>query len=112
MQLAGTNAIHLHRDGVLHSFLPGDELPDWAVGRITNPYALGDQAEPDAEPDDDGDEDENEGGGMPPKSGPAASRQVWEDYAKSKDIEVDPDWKRDDIIAAVEAANAAAEAAS
>lgn len=102
MQLAGTNAIHLHRDGVLHSFLPGDEVPEWAAARITNPYALGDQAEPDAEPDDDEDEDE-EVGARPAKTGPNASRQAWEDYAKSKHIEVDPDWKRDDIIAAVEA---------
>lgn len=106
MKLAGTNAVHLHKDGVLHSFLPGDEVPEWAAARITNPHTRSevDQAMPVPAEGDDVDAELDRPSGMPAKSGPAASRQVWEDYAVSRGIEVEPDWKRDDIIAAVEAA--------
>lgn len=99
MKLGGDYAIHLHgNDGLLHSFLPGDELPDWAAARIDNPYtrpAPTPAGEPAPRPD----------GDMPPRKGAGATRQAWEEYATTvRGIEVDPDWKREDIIAAVEAA--------
>ncbi len=111
MQLRGQYAVHLHKDGVLHSFLPGDEVPEWAANLITNPLAWGED-----EPDEPAQIVEvtvgsgGEGGvshdGVPSKSGVGSSRQAWADYAESKGIEVDPDWKREDIIAAVEKAEA------
>ncbi len=109
MQLRGQYAVHLHKDGVLHSFLPGDDVPDWAAKLITNPLAWGeDDAEPapvvDTEPVTD--PADHMPDGVPSKSGVGSSRQAWADYAESKGIEVDPDWKREDIIAAVEKAEA------
>lgn len=99
MKLGGLYAVHLHHDGVLHSFLPGDELPSWAAKRIDNPLTR------EATPTPTEEHEPEPTGGMPAKTGPGATRQAWEDYATSQGIEVDPDWKREDIIAAVEAAS-------
>lgn len=113
MQLRGQYAVHFHKDGVLHSFLPGDDVPDWAAKLITNPLAWGADEQPEDAPAPEPATVEvaagGEGGtpdGAPSKSGVGSSRQAWADYAESKGIEVDPDWKREDIIAAVEKAEA------
>ena len=106
MILGGDYAIHMHGDdGALHSFLPGDVLPDWVAARIDNPYtrAAVVTAEQSPESPEPNDSPELSGGAMPPKQGPGASRQVWEDYAASRGVTVEADWKREDIIAAVEA---------
>src|SRR5689334_21299213 len=101
MILGGDYAIHLHGDdGQLHSFLPGDALPEWAAARIDNPYT---RTDTDTAVGDVEEAHEPEHGGMPPRKGPGASRQVWQEYATSRGIDVKEDWKREDIIAAVEA---------
>lgn len=97
MQLGGSYAVHLHHDGVLHSFLPGDEVPAWMAAKLTtNPYTREESSAVESAVED------SPADGAPAKSGPGASRQAWEDYAVSKGVQVDPDWKREDIIAAVE----------
>lgn len=110
MQLGGLYAVHLLKDGVLHSFLPGDDVPDWAAKQITNPHAW-EAVEDDlvlpgfaAQPALEFVPSEDDPTGAPPKSGSGASRQAWADHAESKGVEVNPDWKREDIIAAVESA--------
>jgi hypothetical protein len=40
-------AVHLQRDGVTETFLPGDEIPAWAAKKITNPLVSGDAEEVD-----------------------------------------------------------------
>lgn len=118
MILRGPYAVHLHRNGELVSFLPGDEVPEWAAALITNPYSRGEHdspvvggvgaTEPDtpAEPPEPVEDDppKVDVSGAPPRRGPAASRQIWADFAESKGVQVQSDWKRDDIIAAMERA--------
>ena len=78
--------------GNLHSFGPGASVPEWARKRITNPNVW-DSPVVEASADE-----------PPPQGGPGASRQVWADYAASKDVTVQDNWKRDDIIEACEKA--------
>ncbi len=120
-------AVHLHRDGLLHTFRPGDPMPDWAAEMITNPYVLGGD-KPDAsaaaqvrawapghsaagpapaaaidDTTDEPDADTAPADGdpsRPAESGVGSTRTAWEEYARSKGIEVSADWKREDIIAA------------
>jgi hypothetical protein len=122
--------VHLHRDGALHSFAPGDPLPDWTQGMITNPYVLGEGAPdpraaarvragapepaqpaaaaaptPDVPvsdapvPDADATPTAADSS-RPPENGIGSGQPVWAEYARSNGIEVEPDWKREDIIAA------------
>lgn len=102
MQLGGIYAVHLLENGVVHSFLPGDDVPEWAVKRITNPNVWAPVEAPAQDPEPVFVPAEDDPSGAPPKSGSGASRQAWADYAESKGVEVDADWKREDIIAAVE----------
>ncbi|WP_280481627.1 hypothetical protein [Nocardia cyriacigeorgica] len=44
------------------------------------------------------------GDGPPAQRGTGSNRQAWADYAESRGVTVEPDWKREDIIAACEAA--------
>lgn len=106
MELGGLYSVHLLKDGVLHSFLPGDDVPDWAAKQITNPHAWETVEDdvPAAQPEPVFVPVEDDPTGAPPKSGSGASRQAWADHAESKGVEVNPDWKREDIIAAVESA--------
>lgn len=91
----GEYAVHLIEDGQLHSFLPGDEVPAWAVEKITNPDAWDSpKGSPEKEPDGASPD------GPPPHKGPGASRQAWVDYAESHGVEVSDTAKREDIIAA------------
>jgi hypothetical protein len=103
--------VHCYKDGKTHVFGPDDTVPDWARKQIRRPDVWDDKAEladetghnahvhfaPDAE-----------GDGPPPQGGPGASRQKWVDYATpllaKKGVEVQADWKREDIIAACETA--------
>ncbi|HMH59206.1 MAG TPA: hypothetical protein VK537_08495, partial [Galbitalea sp.] len=104
----------LHRRGVLHTFRPGDEVPDWALEHIRNPHVLGvaeDTAQPVTAPAApssaaglDPVDPAPASGERPPENGPGATRQVWADYAMSVGVEVDAAWKREDIIAACAAA--------
>lgn len=40
-------AVHLQKDGVTETFLPGDDIPAWAAKKITNPLVSGDAEEVD-----------------------------------------------------------------
>jgi hypothetical protein len=40
-------AVHLQKDGVTESFLPGEDIPAWAAKLITNPLVTGDAEEVD-----------------------------------------------------------------
>lgn len=90
-------------EGVVRCFGPGDDVPAWARKAITNPLAWGE--EPEAEkprvPADDGSD------GPPPQGGPGSGRPAWAAYAAKHDVDVDSDWSRDDIIAALEKAGVA-----
>lgn len=100
-------------NGAVHGFGPGSTVPDWAREKITNPHAWapgvdlpkieeiilgaggeGGRGAGAATPSD----------GPPPQGGTGATRQRWADYATSKGVEVEDDWKREDIIAACELA--------
>jgi hypothetical protein len=90
--------VHVLKDDHTHAiFEAGDEVPAWAVARITNPNVWEEpptEEELNSEAADDS--------GVPAKAGPGATRQVWADFAESKGVAVEAEWKRDDIIAAVE----------
>jgi hypothetical protein len=71
------------------SFLAGEQPPDWAVEQITNPAAW--------EADESDEQD-----GPPARQ---AKKEVWASYAEANGIDVPgDDPTKDDIIAAVEAA--------
>ncbi|MGV9540923.1 hypothetical protein ACWDSF_06320 [Nocardia beijingensis] len=100
MKLGGEFAVHLRKGDELVTFLPGDDVPEWAAKQITNPLAWGEEPER-------AEVTVGAGGatdGPPPQGGPGASRQKWADYAATKGVEVQADWKREDIIAACEKA--------
>ncbi|WP_029932517.1 hypothetical protein [Nocardia otitidiscaviarum] len=89
--------------GEVRAFGPDSAVPEWARKKITNPHVWQSQeaatpATGEVEPED----------GPPPQGGPGASRQRWADYASpllaAKGVEVQADWKREDIIAACEKA--------
>lgn len=81
------------------TFGPSDDVPDWARAAITNPDVWDgeDDAQPEPEPE--------------PEPGPLdrprgnAGRPAWAAYAASRDIEIEDDMGRDDIIAAVQLAD-------
>lgn len=94
--------VHVRKDDGTHEvFGPDDEVPAWAVAQITNPNVW-DEAPTDRETE--ASEEDSE---VPPKGGPSATRERWADYAKSKGLAVRDEWKRDDIIAAMENAGLA-----
>ena len=123
--------IHLHDDtGELHTFLPGDAVPEWVARRITNPAVWADGggylasnpgpvAPEDAgpggaggpassPPDEPGSpavsRSKNSSSGEPPRSGPGSNRRAWADYANTIGVEYDVTTDgRDAIIAAVDA---------
>lgn len=101
-------------DGGVHGFGPDSALPDWARKKITNPNVWeslqtdtvvstgrgGEGGAPEApspEPSESPD-------GPPPQGGTGATRQRWADYATANGVDVEADWKREDIIAACEKA--------
>lgn len=91
--------VHVQKDDGTHQvFEAGEGVPSWAASKIANPNVWEDDGEPD---------EDLEPEGAPAKNGPAATRQVWADYAASKNFAVQEDWKRDDIVAAMEAAGLA-----
>lgn len=107
-------------DGGVHGFGPDSVLPDWAKEKITNPHVWESlQTETVvtvARGGEGGASDPGAGGaptgetadGPPPQGGAGASRQRWVDYAAPRlnklGIEIQADWKREDIIAACEKA--------
>ncbi|WP_280319873.1 hypothetical protein [Nocardia wallacei] len=101
-------------DGGVRGFGPESDVPDWAREKITNPHVWDTPPEPvvigksggEATDDPAGSEtvETQSSDGPPPQGGTGATRQRWADYATSKGVEVDADWKREDIIAACEKA--------
>lgn len=104
MKLGGEFAVHLRKDDELVTFLPGDDVPEWAAKQITNPLAWGDEPERAEVAVGSGGAGRQESDGPPPQGGSGASRQNWADYAAANGVEVESDWKREDIIAACEKA--------
>jgi hypothetical protein len=91
--------VHRVEDGTSHTFGPDDSLPGWAVKGITNPDVWDGDAPASA--------DEPDSGGEPPRSGKGSSTEAWQRYAASLGVTVPEDASRDDIVAAVDAHNAA-----
>lgn len=79
-------------------FVPGDQVPDWAVPLITNPNCWVDGELPKAK------DTETAADGAPPRAGKGSGRSEWAAYAESVGVVVDEDATRDEIIAAVDAA--------
>lgn len=73
-------------NGEVHGFGPGDDVPEWARRKITNPDVW----------------ESGVGESEPPRHGAGSSREAWADYASSQGVEVSEDDSRDDIIAKVE----------
>lgn len=89
--------------GMFHQFGPGDDVPRWAAALIKNPGLWSD-----GEPAHEAVEEppvEAQRLPIPPKGGPAATREAWIAYAKDNGFEADDDASRKDIIAALEAAD-------
>lgn len=96
--------------GAVHAFGPDSVVPDWAEAKISNPHVWDKEADPDIEvgSQDGPDEvDDDHGDGPPPQGGAGASRAKWAAYAQANGVVVQEDWKREDIIAACEAARVA-----
>jgi hypothetical protein len=107
--------VHVHVDGVSTVYGPGDTIPGPVAKLITTPDvwdedhddtpALTETVDVDADSGDDssaGDTSDDDpdvtSTAMPKKNG---SRPAWAAYADANGFEVDPDMKRDDIIAAL-----------
>jgi len=100
--------VHVNDDsGRTHVFGPGDQVPDWAAQKITNPKAWA-QA-PYADP---GGQDETAAGqGQSPgdqtgRPAASASKDVWAAYASVLGVQIPPGATKAEITAAVEAAEA------
>jgi hypothetical protein len=94
--------VHVFDDaGQAHVFGPGDDVPDWAAERITNPRAW--------ETPPEGRSVETVAvnlGGAPPRSGAGSNRDAWLKHAVAIGVlAADSTASRDDIIAAVDAAD-------
>lgn len=76
-------------------FSPGDDVPEWAADRITNPAAWA---------SDDPESTQPVGSERPPMSGKGSGRNAWAAYAETIGVAVDADMTREDIAAAVEEA--------
>jgi hypothetical protein len=79
------------------TFGPSDDVPDWARTAITNPDVWDgeDEAQPEIELEAE----------IVERPRGNASRDAWAAYAASRDIEIEDDMSRDDIVAAVQLAD-------
>jgi len=119
--------VHVHVDGEHVVYGPGDTVPKSVAKLIGNPYvwAAGEGVpEPEEETSEEETSEEETSEEetseeetseeetseevvtlpIPPKGGPAATRDAWIAYAKSKGFEADADATRKDVIAALDAA--------
>ncbi|WP_227979979.1 hypothetical protein [Nocardia spumae] len=92
--------------GGVHAFGPDSALPAWARDKISNPNVWAKDDKTEAAPEADAVDDDH-GDGPPPQGGAGASRAKWAAYAEANNVVVQEDWKREDIIAACEAAGVA-----
>ncbi|MCB1287417.1 MAG: hypothetical protein KDB47_06920 [Mycobacterium sp.] len=111
MATLGQYAVHLTDEaGVLRSFLPGQEVPDWAAAQL-GPHCFppgqgGAGPTPAAVPEPVGGDT---AAGPPPRSGKGSSESAWRRYADEHGVDVTSLEGRDDIIAACQEAGIAVE---
>lgn len=67
----------------------GDDVPSWASDLVGDHLLAGSEGD----------------SGIPPKGGPGSGVEAWARYASAKGVKVDDDAKREDIIAALDAAD-------
>ncbi len=94
MAVIGQYAVYLRdEDGTVHTFLQGQEVPEWAAKQ------MGDHCFAHTEhvhvPVDSSGGDEAD---PPPRAGAGSGRDHWAAYAEANGVDVDNDWKRDQII--------------
>lgn len=93
--LTGTTVV-ANRHGMPVLLREGDPLPEWAIGKVGAHLLREDAPATPTDPD-----------AAPPKAGAGSGKAAWAAYADRLGVEFDPDDGRDDIIAAVEAAQQA-----
>lgn len=85
--------------------LEAGTVPDeWAADQIPNPKAWAPEEESTPDGDGDGSGTSDESPEEPPREGTGSGVGAWRKYAKAIGVEVPKDAKRDEIIAAVDAA--------
>ena len=85
--------------GRAHVFAPGDEVPDWATEKITNPKVwAGDSVAPEKPAGSEKDPPVD----RPPEHGTGSSREAWVAYVNTArpDVTLTDEMTRRDIIAA------------
>lgn len=117
----------LDDSGQRHVFLPGDDVPEWARAKITNPKAWDDYEPPvtnpsprpvaaggssvppedttetgSDEPVEQSEPDSTTPSDTPARSGPGSGRGVWSAYARRHGMDISNEDSRDDIIEACE----------
>lgn len=106
MAKLGQYAVHLTDEaGVLHSFLPGQEVPSWAAQQL-GPHCF-QPGQGGADPSAGElpltvDDHEPAAAGPPPRSGKGSGEGAWRKYAEDAGVDVTAIDGRDDIIAACE----------
>ena len=106
---------HVHvvdDEGDNHVFGPGDALPEWALARIGahcfdgGEHPRPELAEPVAHDAPKGTQEPGKAADseIPRKAGPGSGHDAWKAYAFAKGVELPEGSKRDEIIAALEAA--------
>lgn len=93
------------QEGRTRAFGPGEDLPDWAAGQITNPDVWEGELPPHL--DENGEPQPRVAASAappaqlqePPRAGKGSGREAWAAYAAQHGVEVDNDASRDDIVA-------------
>lgn len=88
--------------GLVASFAPGEELPEWAIPLITNPAVLAES--PDSDDADDGSQPDKTNGAQEPPAAPELSRP--EIVAKAKALGIKAKGKSEELLAAIAAKEA------
>lgn len=97
------STVHVFDDrGEAHIFGPDNDVPQWATSKM-GAHCFTDGVHP-GEP-----APERQAGQEPPRAGRGASREAWHAYASEIGVTVDPSAPRDEVIAAVDAAQQAGE---
>lgn len=103
----GQYAVHVNSsDGTLHSFLPGESVPEWAEKLLGDHCFSGHEdlfsedgkplsVKPTAEAVVKAAVED-----APPQAGPGSGREAWAAYAKKHGVEVDDEVSRHEIIEA------------
>lgn len=109
-RLVGYTAVR-DADGIVHSFGPGDDVPEWAAKAITNPKLWGGEVPP-ADDLDTGGTSPTAGAGTtssapvpPPKGGKGSGEDRWREYAAQVGVDVSEAQDRDDVITILELAD-------